>query len=205
VDKTLNKLSIFGFINAVYFLISAIIIHFIRSDLNFLLYPLSRYAIGDKSIILVIGFYGVGITEIITSLNLFKTGIYHFKISGTLLFLAGLGLITLAIFPMDIGDQKTACHLIHTIGALIQFICFPLSAFIFGLRVKTKWIQKYSVITGILSFSLFIMMCVLLLFRDKIPVYGLVQKINILIINTWLIFMSYRMIKPSFIYDRKAP
>lgn len=191
-----NKPAFLAFLAALYFCIASIIIHVLKTDLDFFRYPLSRYALGNDGVILELGFYCIGITEIILSLNLLKLKANKIGVSALLLFISGIGAIMVGMFHMDIPPIKTFKGIMHILGATIELSCFPFAVFMFGLSIKDKLLSKISVFTGIATFilSLIVGLIFIDLLAMIIPVYGLIQKVNLLIITLWLIVISYKMI-----------
>ena len=66
----------------------------------------------------------MALAEIILSLELIKN---EGLTSGSLfLGLAGTGVLLAAIFKTDLTEDKTLQGLIHTLGAIIEFLLFPI-------------------------------------------------------------------------------
>jgi hypothetical protein len=177
---------------ALYFSLSAVIIHYLNPGLWWINQPLSRYALGSWGIILGAGFICIGLTEVILALLNFlkKEKITPFN---TLLFLAGCGVITVAFFPMDTGSTETIAGTIHKAGAAVQFLAFPAALFFPAAEPEESRYSFYTIMTGILVFLLSAVLGIYtgMGIRDT-NAFGLVQKINTSIITAWLLTESCR-------------
>ena len=199
--KEINKLSLIGFFTALYFVISTVIIHFIRNDLTFVFHSLSRFAVGEYSEILQIGLIGIGISEIIIAINLIKKT-KKAKRGSIFLFLAGTGAMMVAIFPVNIEGAYDLNNIIHTIGVIIQFICFSISLIYLNKIFVPKKIKLYTLITGLTTLILFIISLILffIIFTDELSLWGLYEKIMITIIYAWIQIITFKMLKLNPFY-----
>lgn len=167
---------------ATYFLAAVIIIHVVRKDLALRAVPLSKYVFGKKGIYLTMGFISIGISEIIISIIIDNT------LAKQNLFLAGLGVIIVGIIKMDEINRKSLQNRTHNFGVILQFLCFPIAVIIFSFT-NSGLNRTYNIATGFVTLALFSLIFILYkkYVKKEIYWYGLLQKINILMINLWLI------------------
>lgn len=179
-----NTLLILASILAFYFLLSIIIVHIIRKDLSVIKTPLSKYALGKKSIYLTLGFILIGCSEIIISNTLQNN-----TLASQNLFLAGLGVIIVGFIKMDNVNKKSLQNRTHNFGVILQFLCFPIAVFLLSLTVNNLLAKIYCLATSISTLVLFFFIFGLYkkYMKNEIRYYGLMQKANILLINLWLI------------------
>jgi hypothetical membrane protein len=177
-QKTLMSLA---FLLALYFLISSVLIHFLRPDLSVVVDPLSRFAIGKYSMVLTTGLFSLGICEVLVG---FCAGLT--RPGAMLMLVAGVCVILVGIFPMEINGLSTVHGYIHLFAACIQFLFFPISLFLMGRSSDSSIVKPYTLLTAVGTFCLFIL--VIVFNYNKSPnIFGLVEKIDILFINAWLL------------------
>jgi hypothetical protein len=182
--KRINPKMLVAFACALYFLCASILIHFLRVDLSFISDPMSRFAIGKFSMLLSIGFLAIGLCEILIGINS-KPG----RLGPLFLILAGISMAIVTIFKMDLGNIITIRGQIHNWAAESEFTCFPIAVFFLAWQMEHGVLKLYSVFTAVITLGL--MVTLFVLFNNKsMSVFGLIQKINILAIATWLITIS---------------
>ncbi len=172
-----------------YFIFSAIAIHFLRSDLYFTYHPLSLFAVGDFGNILKVGLFTMGMAEILLVFGIFNTPSKISVITASFLLISAVGVMLVAFFPMDTDEYQTTTGMIHLTGASLQFFFFPPAVFLFSFLPVNSAMKFYSKLTGI-STWIFLMIITAILIKDiagEIKIYGLIQKINILFISTWIL------------------
>lgn len=194
--KQISKISLFAFIGAVYYFISIILIQFLRTDRNFFNDSLSSYAVGNMGLILEIGIFYIGITEILISLNLFKI---RQTIGSLFLLFCGIGILMIAVFPMSSIYPQNFGNKLHIFGCVIHFIFFPLAIFFLSKKLSKNNLKKIFIF---FCFSVFFLQLILsLVFITKVFVnfgfFGLIEKIVCFLNTSWLLMISYKMIKPS--------
>jgi hypothetical membrane protein len=187
--KNQKTLMSFAFLFALYYLVSAVLIHFLRPDLSFVADPLSRFAIGEYSLVLTTGLICIGLCEVLIGIVSGPT-----RVGPALMFVSGICVILVGIFPMDIDRLSTVHGYVHFFAATIQFLFFPLSLF-FMVRSNDRFVLKsYTLLTAVCTFVLFIL--IIVFNYDKTPdIFGLVQKTDILFITAWLLVHSAVNIK----------
>ncbi len=182
-----------SFIGATIFGIIAIIVHLLREDLVVSKNALSRYAIGKNGWILTLGFFSLAFSELLLSVALIKE--YGISAGGILLGLAGVGILLLATFKMELTENKTINGQIHNIGAGIEFLFFPISLLILSPIFENYNISIFSKIIGFITLILFFIIAFLHIKKltNKINYFGIIQKSNIFFITFWLMYASYML------------
>ncbi len=185
-------LAILAALLAIYFLFSIIFVNIYRKDLSFLKTPLSKYAFGQKGYLLTMGFMLVGFSELLTSYLLRPQQL----LVSQYLALTGIGVIIVGTIKMDDVNKKSLQNRTHNFGVMLQFLCYPVAVFLYGLAINAPIIKIYSLATGLATFFLFIIIYALYprYVRGQVKYYGLIQKINILLTNLWLIVVPISML-----------
>jgi hypothetical protein len=187
--KNKGVLSVFAFILVVFFIITAILIHFLKHNLDAAFYPLSLYAIGKYGGILIAGLLAIGLAEMLISLSLYHKNSVLSRVSAICLFIAGIGAMMVAVFKMDYTGIRTITGSFHLLGAAVQFVFFPAAVFLYSFNMKNRVMKSYSRITGAATFILLIAIAFILILEmtEEIGIYGLIQKTDILFISAWLL------------------
>lgn len=187
-------IALLSFVCAVFFTLTIMTAHVITDKLVFMSDTLSLYALEEYGFILELGFYAIGLTQLLLAFLLFS----HIKTKrltpGPLfLSLAGFGAIVVAVLPTLPVPASIIDRLPHIIGAIMQLFFFPLAALILSKKMNGGTFKTYTRLTGIITAVLFIIMLFLLLSPSMkgFGYFGLIEKVDILIINFWLIFMSF--------------
>ncbi|MGE5607498.1 MAG: DUF998 domain-containing protein [Bacteroidota bacterium] len=187
----ISKPSLLSMVLAGFFILAAIAVHFLHPELDWVRYSLSNYAIVAYGKILEIGLYCIGLSQIITALEIGK--VYQKPTSAILLVLVGLGAIIVGIFPMDPGPNRTITGLMHTVGAFLEFALFPMAVSIIGCKLFQGRAKKYTLITGIATLIMFLLVFLGYFFYKESTVFGLIEKIDISLIAGWSFLIPYLM------------
>lgn len=183
----MGALSIIAFTFGVYFLITSIIVHFIKKEYSFKKDTISKYAIGKNGIIITIGFIIIGLNQFIISWIFFNLG---YTIPSIFLALSGMGVIIVSSVKTKKDNKISKAHVF---GAAMQFGFFPL-ALISLIAIHGGNI--FTLITGAVSLILALVIGIFYSKYKRIEIsnFGLIEKIDILFINAWLI------VTPLFIF-----
>lgn len=194
--KEINKISLFAFFGAVYYFLSIFFVQFLRTDRSFIRDSLSSYAVGNMGFILEIGIILISLTEIIISLNLFKIGL---KLNGLLLFLCGFGCLIIAAFPSAPIHPNSLNDRLHVFGCIPHFLFFPLVIFLLKKRLSQNNFKSFFTFIFLTVFILEIVVTVFFFGDSKIGFnyFGVIEKILCIFNTSWLLLVSYKMIKPS--------
>lgn len=182
-----------AFICALIFTFSVVISHVLKTELNWVNDTLSQYALGYNGFIITIGFYCIGFTQVLLASSFMNLHRASTSKGSLLLFVAGLGIFIVALFPTQPASAEMIGRLPHIVGAGVHFLLFPLAVLVLTPSLHKGLLRRYSFITGYVSLLFFIILLVLFLIKPwfEIPFFGLLEKINVLIINTWLLVFSY--------------
>lgn len=188
-----SKLSYFIFISSVIFLIDVFIIHLIKYELDWVSTTLSWYAVGDNGYILAAGFCLFAGAEIACSVLLVlnaRLPVFY----GPLFFsAAGIGALLATVFSVQSPTVDLVSRLPHIMGAIMQFMFFPLALIGIYKYIQDGHIKRYTRLTATVTSVFFIILLTLLFLRPiyEIAFYGLLQKIDILFITLWMIMFSF--------------
>ncbi len=191
-----DHISSLAFVAAVYFLVAFIVIHYLRNDLDFVVHALSIYALGKNGIIIESGFVTVGLSQLLVALllfNNFRAG--RLFAGGLFLVFAGSGALIVAFFPVQPLGAELASRLPHILGAILQFLFFPLALIMLGRYMVPGQMRSYTISTAYFTSVMFVVVFILFLLKQKmeIPVFGLLEKMDIIAITSWLVIVSSRI------------
>jgi len=172
------------------FLAAFTLIHLLNPEMSLTTNPLSIYTFGKAGYLLRAGIIMVGFSEMIISMLLYSRNLVH-RLLSLLLFFMGITALITGILTMDIGPQRTFQGTIHIYAAGVQFILFPFVSILYGLTGPVNT-SLFSNISGILTISIvpFITVSSLIESPIIINIYGLLQKVYILVIVLWLLIIS---------------
>jgi hypothetical protein len=179
----MNLLNALAFSFGVYFLIALILIHFLKGGLSIKKDTLSRYALGRWGFLITIGLLVVGVNQIIIASEFLK---FNYFLPSLLIGLSGIGAITVGVIKIKENSTPKA----HEIGAAMQFFFFPLALISYFILYKNS---IFTLFVGLVTFIFFLVMVATYKKKNRIGTfnYGLIQKINILFINLWIIIIPY--------------
>lgn len=150
---------------AVVHLLSLVLVHALRPDLDASWRPISEYALGAHGWLMTLAFACWGLGPIALALSL--RGMAHTrgaKIAIGLLVLGGVGPLLAALFPMDPlstpPDQLTRPGMLHAAGAVLGDL-IPVAALILGFaltRTAGRWSTTRTAVraTAALAFGLLV-------------------------------------------------
>ena len=191
-------IALLAFICAVFFIATIIFAHIATEDLVLLSDTLSHYALDKHGFVLKLGFYAIGLTQLLLAFLLFGDAETKRSIAvSVFLLLSGLGVIAVALFPTLPPPASLMERLPHILGAVMQFLFFPLSALALAPGMNTGSRKTYTRLTGSITGVLFVIILALFVSPSMkdFSYFGLIEKTDILIINFWLIFMSFTLYK----------
>lgn len=194
MNRNFNFPALISLTCAVWFLISTIIIHIIRNDLDFIEVALSTYAIGNGGMILESGFYSIGLSQLLIAGILFAQADVK-KAAALSILLAGLGVIVVGVFPTYIEPVDITIRLPHIAGATMQFLFFPVALLLLNRNMSAGSFRRYTMTTGVFTAVMFFLVLLLFIVSQRVEIgfFGLVEKLNIVAINIWLLLMSWKL------------
>jgi Protein of unknown function (DUF998) len=175
------------------FAVLFVVIHFLRTDLYFLKYPLSRYTIGEYGAIMSIGFICFGFSEILLGYNIIVL-FGKVNLVSILAILAGFGVFLATFFSMDIQNKPTIAGNLHFTGALIQFIVFPFFCFVSSRYLFKDGLKYPALLVGIITFFFCFLLTLAISIKNDI-LFSIAEKIDILVFTIWLMVVEIQMIR----------
>lgn len=185
---------------ALFFTLTFILVHVITNNLPPLSSTLSLYALEEYGYILELGFYSIGLTQLLLAFLFFShIGAKQASFISSFLILSAAGAIAVAVFPTLPPPASIIERLPHILGAVSQFFFFPLAALLLSAHMTGSLTKAYTRLTGFITAFFFIIMLVLFFLpaMKNFTYFGLIEKTNILAINFWLILISYVLSKPA--------
>jgi len=191
-----SLVALLAFICAIFFTLTILFAHIVTNDLNIASDTLSRYALDEHGVILVLGFYAIGLTQLLLAILLFS-GSTKLGFDSICLALSGLGVIVVALFPTQLPPATVLERLPHIAGAVMQFLFFPLAALALSSKMSHTPRKTTTRLTGSVTGILFVIILVLFVSPSMkdFKYFGLIEKVDILVINFWLIFISFTLYK----------
>jgi len=181
-----------------YYIVAAIVVHFLRPDYNFFKNYISDYAVGSSGLIYTMAYIITALGTIFLYIlmigNLKKSSGY--KTGGILLILFGITYLLTAIFPTDIlapgSFPITISGKIHMGSAIAGWFFFIFGAILITKRIRKEpnWdnIFKLAIILTILSIVFLISLFIVNALR--VPYAGLAEKLFILSREIWLLLFA---------------
>jgi len=197
-ERLRARIALVAFICAVFFTATIIFAHIATQDLALLTDTLSHYALDKHGLVLVLGFYAIGLTQLLLAFLLFGHDETKWPIAvSVFLLLSGLGVVAVALFPTLPPPATLMERLPHILGAVMQFLFFPLAALALATGMNTGPRKTYTRLTGSITGILFVIILALFVSPSMkdFSYFGLIEKADILIINFWLIIMSFTLYK----------
>ena len=191
-------ISVIALIGVVWFVVASVYLQIIRTDLNVIRDALSLYAIGKSGFILETGFYSIGITQILIAYLLLKNkGVNKYSVIS--LFLAGVGVIAVGVFPTHVEPVDSLVKLPHIVGATMQFVFFPVALLVLLKDLSNSRFRRVTTLSGVITAVLFITIAVLFFVSSTIEInfFGLIEKLEIYVIDIWLICIASKLSKPG--------
>lgn len=187
-------ISIVSIISAAWFIFIALMIHYIRPDLDVFVQTLSQYALGDYGAVLESGFFSIGLSQLLIAYILYKHN-SKLRIVSFSLILSGAGVIIVGIFPAQPVTADLLLRIPHIAGATLQFVFFPIAVLIIGCKFTGVYFRRYTLMTGMLTAIIFFIILFMFVFDTKVELqyFGLIEKVNIFLIAFWLLFMSAKL------------
>jgi hypothetical protein len=135
-----------------------------------------------------LGFIFFGLSEILLGYTIYRNS-KKFNHHSLLIVLAGTGVFMATVFSMDINGKPTLAGNLHFIGAIVQFILFPVFCLSAYKNPLTAILNKWSAFVGISSLFMFILMAVAIYLKDDM-LFSITEKVDILIFTVWLMIME---------------
>jgi hypothetical protein len=194
-----SKLPYFIFIASLIFLIGVFLIHLIKYELDWISTTLSWYAVGDKGYILATGFCLFASAEIACCVLLVLKARLPILYGPLFFLVAGIGALLATVFPVQSPTVDLVSRLPHIVGAIMQFMFFPLALIAIYNYIQEGRIKRYTRLTATVTSLLFVVLLLLLFLRPiyEFAYYGLLQKIDILFITLWMVIFSFISIRSS--------
>lgn len=187
-------IALLAFFCAIFFTATIVFAHVFTEKLSPLSSTLSLYALEEHGYILELGFCAIGLTQVLLAFILFSQAAeQRLILIPTFFALAAIGAIAVAAFPTLPAPASIADRLPHIIAAVMQFLFFPLAAFMLSFQMKHGFIKAYTWVTGLMTALLFMVMLIFFLSPSlkNFAYFGLIEKIDILAINFWLVFICF--------------
>src|SRR5262249_33653679 len=192
-----------------------------RANYDPLQHPISSLSIGERGWVQIVSFILTGLLILVFSIGLGRALRPSGSVWGSCLVgLVGIGLIGAGIFVTDplngyppgtprIPMQRTSHGILHDLFGIPFFLGLPITCFVFArlfARLGERRWAAYSAGSGFAMLAVFFLarlgMRQVPGFADLAGLFGLLQRIVVLIGFTWITFLAVHMLKSSL---RGAP
>jgi len=183
----------------VYFVVTVVVLHFLRPEYNPINHAVSNYAVGPYGYLMTVAFYALalsvfslafGLTRSIALTNLSRVAVL-------LLCFASIGMVVMGIFPGDVHalhPPATITGVIHWTAAGLSFLSIMIAAFLLSssFRTDVRW-QACQHRCFVLALA---MVGALLLYGILALVgwIGIGQRIYIAVCLLWLLVLARRLL-----------
>jgi uncharacterized protein DUF998 len=125
----------------VYFVVTVVVLHFLRPEYNPINHAVSNYAVGPYGYLMTSAFYALALSVLALALGLFRCLVLTdlSRVAILLLCLASSGMIVMGIFPGDVHalhPPATITGVVHWIAAGISFLSIMIAAFLLSSFFK---------------------------------------------------------------------
>ena len=158
---------------------------------------ISSLALAELGWVQTIGFLAIGLlVEIFTDGLLYNVrASWGFHPSITCLVIVGFGMLLLGAFRTEpVGAPENTEGIIHNIAATTVFWLFPIVTLLIAPSIKHdpfwKNVYKYTIITGVLGFTLVIMVVIL---EDTDSWFGLAERLLVANMIIWVEVMAFKL------------
>jgi len=200
MDWTLRKmLAAIGLFGTCYLGLTTIVLHLLPTGYDPIRQVVSDYAVGKYGLWMDLGFFagGIGVMALASTLYLRKDTERPPKMGATLLFIAGISLFVVGIFPTDVEGAPATMHgTIHNIVSQVIFILAPIGMLLISRRADKTWLEA-TLSAFILAGSFFAANSILVL-----DATGLAERLFIAVLLGWWILASYHELNPSWVLKR---
>jgi hypothetical protein len=178
------------------YLLNLAALHFLRTDVNPMVEPVSNYAVGAYGFLSTAANIGSGLAALALTLGLYLSiaSPGRSRVGLFLLGLFGVSELLAAIFPIDVGAQATTIGTIHNIVGNIAFFGF-LAAVILLSWSMGKDEQWRSIRRPALALALVVLgMAVLTIVSANIGIgFGVGQRLFNVTSMGWMLLVALRL------------
>lgn len=169
--------------------------HIIRRDVDPFVQPISAYALGRGGIwfALALAAWGASGWFVRTALR----GSTN-RFADVLIALFALGLLTAAVFPMDVPFPPTEwtvrkmswLGVLHVAGASVSSIVFPVASWLLSSRfAPARALSTIAALSGMAAVAVFVLPFV------DVRFFGLAQRLLAVLILAWLVTASLSLLR----------
>lgn len=190
-----NLLALISIGGVIYFVVSVLVLHFLRPEYNPMNHAVSNYAVGPFGYLMTLAFYALALSVFALGLGLFCS-IALTNLSKTaiiLLWIASCGMVVMGIFPGDahaLHPPATVTGEIHWTAAGVSFLSIMIAAFLLSGFFKTdeqfRRFQHPGFIFAIVMIGALVLFGLLAL----IGWIGIGQRIYLAVCLLWLLVLA---------------
>jgi hypothetical protein len=189
-------------VGSISFALLIFVLHFLRPDLDPLIYPTSRYAVGPYGFLMTAAFFSMSVASfaLVVGLSHDVPAAVRSPVGLTLFGLWGIGVLVAMIFPMDAeGAAETLAGTIHDVSGPLAFLCMSSGVFLISQRFQQddKWRPFYrtALFLSLLIWAGFI--ATFLSFVIQSGYLGVFQRFTLALLVTWMILTASRLLNRS--------
>ena len=180
-----------------WFVIALIALHILRPDLALSRTMISRYAVGPYGGIMTSAFVAAAAADLMLLLGLLRVGppVRSARAAEVLLGIAVVGLLTSAVFPMDVPPAPpTLAGSIHEASFMVNVPCSLIAplllAMSFGSDVRWHPFRRTAWALSLVQIVAFVLQVVTIVVRSN---YGVANQLFVASMVIWLFAVGLRM------------
>lgn len=194
----MKTLAFVAWISMAYFVVSIVVLHFLRSDLNPIKQATGYYAIGPHRLLMTSAFFSMGLASLVMIMGLYK-GMVSSAWSRAGLVLLGIwivGLLVAMCLPLNPeGTPMTVSNRIRRISTPVTFLCLTLGIMLVSrsFKLDDNWYPVYR-LSIVLSWLMLVMfMATVVNVLTKSGFLGLLQRISLAMFSIWIFIVAARL------------
>jgi hypothetical protein len=182
-------------VGAVVYAVAALaVLHFLRPEYDPVTRVISNYAVGPYGFLMTAVFFALAIGMLSSAFGIYKGVVPAARSAGglTLLVLAGVGGVLVALFPTDVTPEDlpiTTVGIIHVLASVASLACFVVASLLLSRRFKND--ERWSSLQPTLwAFALAGLAAFIAYFAIKalnLPIVGIAQRVSYAIVLLWLL------------------
>lgn len=196
--KQAARLALIAIIGIIYFFVSVVALHFLRSDYDPVKRAVSNYAVGPYGYLMTIAFFVLAVSLFALAPGLARciTLSSSSRIGLRLLKVASMSMVVAGIFPGDVngsGSPLKITVILHWLAAGVSFLSIMIAALLLSsqFRMDERW-QSFRRLAFALALGIVVGLVVygILFF---IGWFGIGQRIYIALTLLWLFLAAVRV------------
>jgi hypothetical protein len=176
-----------------YIVLALVVLHFLRPEYDPVARVISNYAVGPYGFLMTTAFLALAISTLSLAFGIYKGVVPAARSGGglTLLVVAGLGALPVALFPTDVTPEDlpiTTVGTIHVLASVASLAFFVVASLLLSRRLKNdeRWSSFQPTLWGFALAGLAAFIAFFVIKALNLPVGGIAQRVSFLTALLWL-------------------